>query len=106
MGLLENIAASKQKDDKLAADNALEGARQYLRKQNGLTHAICFYLYSEVAFRGYTTCDGRLSDQLNQIIVGMQKDGYEILDVKMVPTFENDALTKSRNGYLATITYK
>lgn len=106
MGFLENIAADKQKGDKMAADSALEGARQYLRKQNGLTHAICFYLYSEVSLRGYTTCDGRLSDQLNQIIVGMQKDGYEILDVKMVPTFEHDMMTKNRNGYLATITYK
>ena len=106
MGLLENIAADKQKGDKMAADSALEGARQYLRKQNGLTHAICFYLYSEVSLRGYTTCDGRLSDQLNQIIVGMQKDGYEVLDVKMVPTFEHDMMTKNRNGYLATIAYK
>jgi len=106
MGIFETMAADKQKADKSAADTALESAQKYLRKQNGLTHAICFYLYSEMSFRGYTTCDGRLTDQLNQIIVGMQKDGYEILDVKMVPTFEHDMMTKNRNGYLATITYK
>lgn len=106
MGFLENMAADKQRLEKSQADDVLEESRRYLRKQNGLTHVICFYLMSEDVLRNRTTCEGRLSDQINQIIVGMQKDGYEILDVKMLPTFEKDMLTGHRNSYLVTITYK
>lgn len=90
---------------KAAADNVYEASREYLRKQNGLTHVICFYVFSQMATQA-TTCDGKITDQLNQIIVAMQKDGYEILDIKMAPTLETGAITGNRRGYMATIMYK
>ena len=90
---------------KEAANNVYEASREFLRKQNGLTHVICFYLFSQMATK-VTACDGKITDQLNQIIVAMQKDGYEILDIKMTPTFESGAITGQRSGYLVTISYK
>ena len=106
MGFIDNVQKDQQQYEKQRADEVYEESRKYLRKKNGLTHAICFYLFSEDVFRNMTRCEGRITDQLNQILLAMQKDEYEILDVKMVPTFEHDMLTKNRNGYLATITYK
>lgn len=97
--------AIMSKTHKEMANAVYESSREYLRKQNGLTHVICFYLYSQLATRT-TTCDGKISDQLNQIIVGMQKDGYEIVDIKMTPTLETGAITGQRSGYMATIIYK
>lgn len=106
MGFIDNVQKDQQQYEKQRADEVYEESRKYLRKKNGLTHVICFYLFSEDVFRNMTRCEGRITDQLNQILLAMQKDEYEILDVKMVPTFEHDMMTKNRNGYLATITYK
>lgn len=106
MGLFDKMAEDKQQYEKNLANTVYEESRKYLRKKNGFVHVICFYLFSQDVLRGHTQCEGRITDQTNQILLAMQKDEYEILDVKMSPTFEKDGLRDARNSYLVTITYK
>lgn len=87
------------------ADSIYEASREHLRKQNGLTHVMCYYLFSQIVTT-MSTCEEKITDQTNQIIVAMQKEGYEILDVKIVPTMDTSSFNKNRNGFLLTITYK
>lgn len=91
--------------NKELANSIYETSREYLRKKNGLTHVMCYYIFSSIVTE-MTSCEGKITDQLNQIIVAMQKEDYEILDVKIVPTMETSTFNKNRRGYLVTITYK
>ena len=89
---------------KAVADSVYESSKQYLRKQNGLTHVICYYLSSQLNM-AVASCENKLSDQINQIIVAMQKDGYEILDVKITPLYQKDFISGTR-AYMVMVMYK
>lgn len=89
---------------KAVAEGLYEAAKPYLRKHNGLTHVIFFYLTGEFGGSHYG-CDQKMTLQLNQYIVGMQKDDYEILDIKLEVLPEKSALMNQQR-YVAMVTYK
>ena len=90
---------------KAVADSVYENSKQYLRQKNGYTHVIAFYIEGKLTDAAFS-CDGKITSQLNQIIVGMQKDGYEILDVDIVFIPESGGIITKRQMYMASITYK
>ena len=51
MGFIDNVQKDQQQYEKQRADEVYEESRKYLRKKNGLTHVICFYLFGEDVFR-------------------------------------------------------
>ena len=106
MGIFENVAADKQKADKSIAETVYESSRRFLRKKNGLTHVMCFYLLGDRVFWKTTTCEGMITDQANQILLSMQKDDYEVIDVKITPVFEASDKRGDNTMYLMTVTYK
>lgn len=90
------------KDIQEKANTMYETARPFLRKHNGKTHVIFFYLEQSVAF--HIGCEEQLTIQLNQLLLGLQKDEYEILDVKLNQLQEKSIAGEKR--FLALITYK
>ncbi len=106
MGFLENMQKDQQQYDKNIADSVYEESRRFLRKKNGLTHVISFYILGDRVFIKQTVCEGRITDRANQILLAMQKDDYEILDVKLTPVFEASDKRGDNTTYLLTVTYK
>lgn len=91
--------------NKAVGDKLYEDAREYLRKKNGLTHVMCFMLEGKLGAQA-AQCETRVTTMMNQILLGLQTDEYEVLDIKIEPVPSKDWLSGQRQMYLATITYK
>lgn len=98
MGLIKDA-------NKAVADSIYERSKEYLRKKNGLTHVMCYMLEGKLG-DAVAQCETRLTTLMNQILLGLQNDEYEVLDVKIEPVPSKDWLSGQRQMYLATITYK
>lgn len=90
---------------KTFADISYEQAKPMLRQHNGYTHVIVFNLHGAIADKLFG-CDERVTTALNQIIVGMQKDGYEIIDIKMSVLENQGTFMENTEGYKVLIIYK
>jgi len=91
---------------KNTANNVYENARPCLRKKNGNYHVIYFYLTGSQV-NDMFSCEEKMTTEVNQILLGLQNDGYEILDVQLRPTFEDASLSiLKRKVFLLSINYR
>lgn len=97
MGFLKNT----QKD---SAEYVYDKAKEYLHEKDGNTHVIMINSFSKWINQIFG-CESKYTTQIDEIITNMQKDGYEILDVKF-NSIQNQGITGQMEGFHTLITYK
>jgi hypothetical protein len=100
--------AKLQENYKKAAESLYEKSKPYLRKKNGLFHVMYFYISGKADHKMFC-CDPILTDQVNQILLCMQKDDYEIIDVELRPTLEDSDFhlgSLTQKMFLLSIKYR
>lgn len=75
-----------------------------LKDKDGLTHIVMVNSFSKWLNQNFG-CEDKYTTQIDEILTAMQKDGYEILDVKF-NSIQGQGLTKQMEGYHTLITYK
>jgi len=91
---------------KKTAESVYENSRQFLRQKNDYVHVMYYYIPGDMVDSVFS-CESKMTVQVNQIIVSMQKEGYEILSVDLRPTFEDASFKMFKQKmYLLAITYK
>lgn len=75
-----------------------------LKEKDGFTHIIMVNSFSKWLNQNFG-CEDKYTTQIDEILTAMQKDGYEILDVKF-NSIQGQGLTKQMEGYHTLITYK
>ncbi|MCI7344455.1 MAG: hypothetical protein MSH33_10980 [Fusobacterium necrophorum] len=89
---------------KSTANIVYEKAKQYLVKKDGKVHVIMFNSFSKFLNRTFE-CEDKYTTQLEQIISGMQDDGYEIIDIKF-NSLKNQGALGETEGFHTLIMYK
>lgn len=75
-----------------------------LKEKDGFTHIIMVNSFSKWLNQNFG-CEDKYTTQIDEILTAMQKDEYEILDVKF-NSIQGQGLTKQMEGYHTLITYK
>lgn len=75
-----------------------------LKESNGYTHVLMINSFSKWLNQNFG-CEDKYTTQIEEIIAGMQQDGYEIIDIKF-NSIPGQGLTKQMEGYHTLITYK
>ena len=89
---------------KAAAQTQYASAKQYLKPKDGKVHVIMFNSFSKFLNQNFE-CENKYTTQIDEILSGMQNDGYEIIDVKF-SSLQNQGLTKEMEGFHTLIMYK
>lgn len=76
----------------------------HLAEKDGLTHVIMINSFSKMRI-GYFDCDQKYTDEIDNLIYSMQRDGYQIVDVKF-NSIPNRGTFGSRTGFNTLIVYK
>ena len=75
-----------------------------LQAHDGKLHAVMFKSFSKLGNEVFS-CDEKYTKEINEILDLMQRDGYEIVDVK-VSALANQGLTGQRDGFNTVILYR
>lgn len=86
------------------AEAAYRRMKSYLAPKDGFVHIVMINSFSKVANENFG-CDTKYTAEIDTIISMMQKDGYEILDVKM-NSVQNQGMLGQREGFHTIITYR
>lgn len=86
-----------------AAYGVYSDVKKYLKEKDGKTHVVMVNSYSKFA-NGIFCCEDKYTTQIDQILVLMQDDGYEIIDVKVTTIFRDNA--DIMQDYSTLIMYK
>lgn len=97
MGFFTNV-------QKAAAETEYANAKQYLKPKDGKIHVIMFNSFSKWINQIFE-CENKYTTQIDEILSGMQDDGYEIIDVKF-SSLQNQGLAKEMEGFHTLIMYK
>jgi len=81
-----------------------DSVKPTLSEKDGFTHVVMINSFSKWINQNFE-CENKYTKQIDEILVSMQKDGYEILDVKF-NSVQNQGLTKQMEGFHTLITYK
>lgn len=93
------------KGQKAAADNIyLKEVKRYLKPKDGLIHVVMIDSFSKF-INQYFGCEDKYTTQIDTILMSMQRDGYEIIDVKF-NSIKNQGLSGSAEGFHTLIMYK
>lgn len=65
-----------------ANENLYENISQYLKPKDGLNHIVMLNTMSKLITNGLE-CENKYTIQINNIIEEMQRNNYEIVDVKI-----------------------
>jgi hypothetical protein len=97
MGLFTN-------SQKNTAVTIYSSAKQYLKKKDGKVHVVMFNSFGKFSNLSFE-CENKYTIQIDEVLTGMQNDGYEIIDVKFA-ALPNQGLSDSVEGYNTLIIYK
>lgn len=97
MGFLTNVQKS-------VAETKYANAKQFLKPKDGKMHVIMFNSFSKWLNQSFE-CENKYTTQLDEIITGMQNDGYEIIDIKFA-AIQNQGLAGEMEGFNTLIMYK
>jgi hypothetical protein len=92
------------KDQTAHANVVYKDVHKYLAQKDGKTHVVMVNSYSKFV-NALFCCEDKYTTQIDTILSSMQADGYEILDVKVVP-LNRDKTMMEMQGYSTLITYK
>ena len=75
-----------------------------LKEKDGLVHIIMINSFSKWINQNFG-CEDKYTTQIDEILIGIQRDGYEIIDVKF-NSIQGQGLTGQNEGFHTLITYK
>ena len=78
-----------------STENLYENVKQYLKPKDGLKHIVMLNTMSKTTTNGLE-CENKYTIQINNIIEEMQRNNYEILDVKI----DNTSFQAMGNAFL------
>lgn len=78
--------------------------KESLKEKDGFTHIVMVNSFSKWLNKNFE-CETKYTTQIDTILTLMQKDGYEILDVKF-NSLMNQGLMGDMEGFHTLITYK
>ncbi len=78
-----------------SAQNLYDDVKQYLQPKDGLKHIIMLNTMSKMTTNGLE-CENKYTIQINSIIEEMQRNNYEIVDVKI----DNTSFQTTGNAFL------
>ncbi|MDT3392469.1 MAG: hypothetical protein LIR22_09110 [Bacillota bacterium] len=78
--------------------------KPFLKERDGFTHVVMINSFSKWLNQNFGIED-KYTTQLDEIIVDLQKDGYELVDVKL-GVIQDQGISKSSEGFYTMILYK
>jgi uncharacterized tellurite resistance protein B-like protein len=100
-GFIMGIFNSSQK---ASAEAVYSTTKQYLKPKDGNVHIVMINSFSKLVNQIFG-CENKYTTQIDEIITSMQKDGYEIVDIKF-NSIQGQGLTGQMEGFHTLITYK
>lgn len=97
MGMFNNV-------QKETSDVIYDKTKKFLKPKDGKIHVVMINSFSKFINQIFG-CEEKYTIQIDEIITNMQKDGYEIIDVK-INSIQNQGLTGQMEGFHTLITYK
>jgi len=76
----------------------------FLKPKDGFTHVVMINSFSKWLNQNFGIED-KYTTQLDEILVDLQKDEYELVDVKL-GVIQDQGITKSSEGFYTMILYK
>lgn len=93
------------KGQKALAENIYEkSVKPFLKEKDGFTHVIMINSFSKLVNQNFG-CEDKYTTQIDTILMGMQQEGYEIVDIKF-NSLQGQGLGKLMEGFNTLITYK
>ena len=95
------------KSQKTLATGVYATYKKFIKEKDGFVHVVMFNSFSKLGNEVFT-CEDKYTTQNDEILILMQKEGYEILDVK-ANTIRNQGtglFGADMEGYTTLITYK
>lgn len=92
------------KGQEAAAVSIYEQTKQYLKAKDGNIHIVMINSFSKWLNQSFQ-CEYKYTTQIDTILSSMQKDGYEIIDVKF-NSIQNQGISGQMEGFHTLITYK
>ena len=78
--------------------------KKYLKPQDGKVHVIMVNSFSKFLNQNFG-CESKYTLQIDEILIKMQEDGYEIVDIKF-NSLKNQGLLGDMEGFHTLIMYK
>lgn len=75
-----------------------------LKEKDGAVHVVMVNSFSKWLNQNFG-CESKYTTQIDEILMGMQIDGYEIIDIKF-NSISGQGLTGQMEGYHTLIMYK
>jgi len=79
------------KSQQKIADDIYATTKPHLKPKDGFVHVVMISSFSKW-LNQYLCCDDKYTTQIDLIITAMQKDGYEIVDVKFSSSINSKGL--------------
>lgn len=92
------------KNQQETADYTYSKIKQFLKEKDGKVHIVMINSFSKWINQIFG-CEDKYTTQIDEIIMNMQADGYEILDVKF-NSIQGQGLSGQMEGFHTLITYK
>lgn len=89
---------------KNTAQNVYANMRPYLAQKDGAVHVVLINSFSQLANQVFK-CDEKYTAEIDYVLNCMQREGYEILDIKF-NSIPNQGMTGNRTGFNTLITYR
>lgn len=89
---------------KETATTVYDKSKKFLKPKDGKKHVLMINSFSKAANQSFE-CESKYTTQIEEIISNMQKDGYEILDIKF-NSIQNQGLTGQMEGFHTLIFYQ
>lgn len=89
---------------KATSDTVYDKMRQYIAPKNGKTHVLMVNSFSKLTNQVFQ-CEDKYTTQIDNIIVSLQNDGYEIVDIKF-NSVKNQGMTGEMEGFHTLIMYR
>lgn len=78
--------------------------KKYMKKKDGNIHIIMVNSFSKLLNQNFG-CENKYTEQIDHILLGIQEDGYEIVDIKF-NSLQNQGLSGQMEGFNTLIMYK
>lgn len=78
--------------------------KSYMKGKDGKIHIIMVNSFSKWLNQNFG-CENKYTEQIDAILLGIQEDGYEIVDIKF-NSLQNQGLAGQMEGFNTLIMYK